>query len=244
MRRAFLALLAVSSLSVPAILNASGLFHKCDHCGRECEQHVLVECTVMVPMKVMETRVKYCLVEKTEEREETYTVFEAKPVKREIKKECCYLEDEVKEKKITQKECKIIDVPVSVAKNVKVPLIECVEEKVMKEVCTECGPVCVEETCMVEKARMVCDVVVEQKCEPRLVFEKTKKDIFYCVKTPKKQTIECAVEETVELVPVEKTRKVCVTVPKFEKQCYEVETVKMVPKKIQCCAKCSHAHKH
>lgn len=244
MRRAFLALVAVSALGVPALLNAAGILHKCDTCGKGCEQHVLVECTVMVPMKVMETRVKYCLVEKTEERDEIYTVFEAKPIKREIKKDLCYLEDEVKTKKVTLSECKIVEVPVSIAKNVKVPQIECVEETVLKEVCTECGPVCVEEKHMVEKARMVDDVRVEQACEPRLVFDKVKKDIFYCVKTPKKQTIDCAVEETVELVPVEKTRKVCVTVPKFEKQCYEVETVKMVPKKIMCCAKCSHSHKH
>ncbi len=243
MRRTLLTLVAITALFAPALTKAAGLFGKCDHCGHQCDQRVLVECTVMVPMKVMETRMKSCLVETTEERDETYTVFHCEPVKKEIKKECCYLEDEVKTKTITESNCKIMDVPVSVAKNVKVPLIECVEECVQREVCTECGPVCVEEMVMVEKARMVDDVRVEQRCDPQLIFDVTKRDIFYCVKTPKKQTIECAVEETVKLVGVEKTRKVCVTVPKFVKQPVEVEVTKMVPKKIMCCVECSK-HRH
>lgn len=238
-----LALGFFGALLVPALLQAEGLLQRCHHCGTSCQPHKLVEKTIMCPVKVIETRVKPCVVEKCEEREEKYTAFKCVEDTRTIKKDCCYLLDEVKSKEIIEKQCQLVDVNVSRTKNVLVPHYEMVETCVQKQVCTLCGPVCVEEHCLEQKARLVPGSSDEQDCEKQLVFLETKKDLYYCVKTPKKHTIECAKETIFKLEPVVKTRKVQVMVPKIEYQPYEVEVTKMLPKKVLCCVPCSsHIH--
>jgi hypothetical protein len=239
--------LGIAVLSVitswPVFLSRPGigadLFHKCQQCGKACQQHVLVEKTVMVPTLVTEMRVKSCVVESCEERQETYTCFVVKPVTKPITKECCYLADEIKTKKVTTTVGKVVQNPLTRLKKIQVPQVELIEKTIMEQICTECGPACTEKTCVCEKTRLVDDFITEQDCEPQLIFEKTTKDIFYCVKTPKKYKIDCGEEVVMKLEPVEKTRTVMVMVPRIEKQAYEVEVTRMLPKKIQCCVECS-----
>ncbi len=221
-------------------LVANELPHRCHRCGKSCQPHVLVEKTIMVPMKVIEMRVESCVVENCEERAEKYTCFKVVPETKQIKKECGYLADEIKSKTITETEAKLVDVAVTKLKITKVPQIEVKEQVVQREVCTGCGKMCVEETCLCEKARMVEDHRTEQGCEKQLIFENTTKDIFYCVRTPKTHTIDCGEETVMKLVPYEKTRTVNVMVSKIEKRAVEVEVTRMVPKKIWCCEQCQH----
>lgn len=230
----------LGALLLPAISQAEGFLHRCAHCGQNCQAQMLVEKTVMCPVQVIETRVKPCLVETCEEREEKYTAFKCVPQTRTIKKELCYLLDEVKSKQIIDKKCQLVDIDVTRTKNVLVPAYELVETCVEREVCTKCGPVCVEECCIQEKARLAAGTVQEKDTDKQLVFLETKRDFFYCVKTPKKHTIDCANESFYKLEPVEKTRKVQVMVPKIEYVPYEVEVTKMLPKKVLCCIPCSH----
>ncbi len=213
--------------------------HGCERCGKACQQHVLVERTVMVPTLVTEKRLKTCIVENCEERDEKYTCFVVKPETTPISKECCYLADEIKSKTVTTSVGKIVQNPLTRLKKVQVPQVELIEKTFTEEICTECGVACVEKTCTCEKTTLVDDFVTEQDCAPQLIFERTTKDIFYCVKTPKKLKVDCGEETVMKLQPVEKTRKVMVMVPKIEKQVYEVEVTKMVPKKILCCVECS-----
>lgn len=242
-RRLFVAASVIASFMTVGLVANDGP-NQCQRCGNPCQTHVLVEKTIMVPMKVIEKRLETCVVETCEEREEKYTCFNVVPETRPFKKECSYLADEVKTKKITESQERLVDIPVTKLSFVKVPQIELVEQVVQKEVCTECGKMCVEETCLCEKARMVDSHCTTQKCEPQLIFEKTTKDIFYCVKTPKKYTIDGGEETAMKLVPVEKTRTVSVMVPKIEKNVIEVEVTRMVPKKILCCEKCACGHSH
>ena len=236
----YLALVFVNMFLLPAMLLAGD--NCCSSCGKQCESHTLVECTIMCPVKVIETRLKPCVTCVCEEREEKYLAFKVEPEERVIKKECCYLLDEVKSKEITEKDCQIVDINVAKVHNIKVPQYEMVEVVRQKEICTECGPMCVEETCLEERARMVDDICVEQACEKQLIMHETKKEIFYCVKTPKKQTLECTEETAYKLVPVQKTRKVMVDVPKIEYKPYEVVVTKNVPKKVICCQACANKH--
>ena len=240
-RRLFVAASAIFSFMTIGSVANDGLL-QCHRCGKTCQTHTLVEKTIMVPMKVIETRLESCVVENCEEREEKYTCFNVVPNTKQIKKECDYLADEVKTKKVTKTDPKLVDISVTKLTMIKVPQIELAEQTVLKEVCTECGKMCVEETCLCEKARMVDDHRTEQTCQAQLIFEKTTKDIFYCVKTPKKYTIDCGEETSMKLVPVEKTRKVNVMVPSIEKRSVEVEVTRMVPKKILCCEKCACGH--
>lgn len=230
----------LGTLLMPAMLQAEGLFHRCEHCGKSCESQMLVEKTIMCPVQVIETRVKPCLVEKCEERVEKYTAFQCVSAERIIKQECCYLLDEVKSKEIIEKNCQLVDMDVLRTKKVLFPAYEMVETCVEKEICTKCGPVCVEECCLQEKARMAPGTCVEEDTQKQLVFLETKKDFFYCVKTPKKHIVETANEKFYRLVPIEKTRKVQVMVPKIEYVPYEVEVTKVLPKKVLCCVPCSH----
>lgn len=240
---AILFALTICGIAIPTRSFANDLFHKCQQCGKACQQHVLVEKTVMVPTLVTEKRLKSCVVENCEEREEKYTCFVVKPETKPITKECCYLADEIKSKTVTTTAGKIVQNPLTRLKKVQIPQVDLIEKTVMEVVCTECGPACVEKTCTCEKTTLVDDWVTEQDCAPQLIFERTTKDIFYCVKTPKKLKIDCGEETVMKLEPVEKTRKVMVMVPKIEKQVYEVEVTRMVPKKILCCVECNrHAH--
>lgn len=222
----------------PVSTFADGLLHKCDRCGKGCSEHILVEKTIMVPTVITEKRSRNRIEVTCEEKEEKYTCFYVKPETKKITKECCYLADEVKSKTITVTEGKLIENPKTVLKKIQVPHTELVEKIIQEQVCTECGPICVEKNCICEKTTLEDSFTTEQGCEPQLIFEKTTKDIFYCVKTPKKQVIDCGEETVMKLEPMEKTRKVMVNVPKIVKEVYEVEVVRMIPKKVMCCVEC------
>lgn len=217
----------------------------CESCGAQCGKHRLVARTVMVPKTVIETQVKSCLIYKTETREETYTVFKRVPDERKIYKEVCYLDDEVKSKEITETNCKLVEIPVTKECKTKVPVSEFQQGVRLKECCDQCGnKICVEEPCCCEVVREVDGIKSECVEEIQVVFEKTKRTIDYCVKTPKKSK-ELVCEETAyKLVPVEKTRTVEVQVPEYVKQPCEVKVRKMVPQTIYCCEKCCDNHHH
>ena len=212
---------------------------RCDHCGSACNTHQLVKKTVMVPCEVTETQLKTCVVKREVEKEETYTVFKRVPVTRKFEKETCYLEDEVKTQTIECKQCKQVENPVVRTFAVNVPVTETHMGTRQREVCTHCGKVCIEEPCQCQVTRMQRDMRTSNYCEKDVVFETTKKEISYCVKTPKKHTEFCAEETVYVLEPVEKTRKVVVCVPEIIKQPVDVKVVKMLPKTIYCCEKCA-----
>lgn len=212
----------------------------CDVCQARCHQRQLVKKTIRVPCQVVETRMKSCVVEKIEEREETYTEFKRVPVTKTYNKVTCYLDDEVKTKEITEKKCKRVTVPVEVEYSVNIPIKEIREGVRRTSRCTECGEICVEEPCQCEVTRLARGR--HTKCSERtqVVFETTKKQIDYCVKVPKKHEEFCFSESYYKLEPVEKTRTVQVCVPEIVKRPVEVETTKMLPAVIYCCEKCRH----
>ncbi len=228
----------VTILSVAPVVVQGDHLLRCHRCGKGCQPHRLVEKTIMVPKTVVELRGQNCVVTKEEEREETYTVFVMEPQKREYKKECWYLDDEIKEQLITKIEPKLVSVPVHRVDHVKVPETVCTEETRCREECSKCGPVCVCETCPVEKTYLHDATQESDYCEKQLVIDKSKCTIFYCVKTPKSFKIPCAEENYYTLKPVEKTRKVKVCVPKIERQSVEVEVTKMMPCKVLVCEAC------
>ena len=233
-------------LIVFLLLGSTGITvdaQQCCQCGKHGTECHLVKKTIMVPTLVTETRIKTCVIEKEVEREETYTVFKQVPVKKQYKKECCYLADEVKTKTITQTKCHRVQNPVSRTVAVKVPVEECYEGTCTQRVCDECGrEVCVETPCMCKKTTLEKEFRSDCTSVEEVVFEKIKKDIDYCVKTPKKHTELCSEETTYKLEPVEKTRKVVVCVPELVKQPVEVKVTKMLPKTIYCCEKCGSLH--
>jgi hypothetical protein len=192
----------------------------------------------------METRARSQVIYKTEQREETYTVFRRVPKTQKFTKERCYLDDEVRTQMITEKKCHRVMNPVIRMEHVNVLEPEVREMVVSKQPCTDCDKVCTEEPC-------VCTVMVKRPdvrtrvCEtPDVVFSESKRQIDYCVKVPKKQTIPCAEETVYELVPVEKKRTVEVCVPEIIKEAIEVPVKKMVAKKILCCKSCCGKFHH
>lgn len=214
---------------------------QCEQCGEPCREYDLTPCTVMVKKLVLETRIKTEIIQVKEQREETYTVFMKKPVRREYVKERCFLADDVKTQTVIDKKCQIIDVPVTRTYTVKVPHCE------VRDLPCECA------ACSAKGAKPTThptEVVIETKeqrmehcTEPRLAIATTKKDITYCVKVPKKVKEVCAVEETMELVPVERKRLVDVCVCKVVKKPCEVTVCKWVPMERNCCGKCVTHHK-
>jgi hypothetical protein len=209
----------------------------CQRCGSSCQTCQLVECTVYVPVTVMETRARSRVIYKTEQREETYTVFKRVPKTQKFTKERCYLDDEVRTQTITEKKCHRVTNPVIRMEHVHVYEPQ-IREIVPPGSCTDCDKVTTEEPC-------TCTVMVKRPdvrtrtCEqPDVVFSETKRQIDYCVKVPKKQTIPCAEETVFELVPVEKKRTVEVCVPEILKEAIEVPVQKMMAKKILCCKTC------
>lgn len=238
-RRWFWPVLGLVTLlaAAPAAVQGDHLL-RCHRCGKNCQPHRLVEKTVMVPKTVVELRGKNCIVTKEEEREEKYTVFVMKPDKRAYKKECWYLDDEVKEQKIKKIEPKLVSVPVHRTDHIKIPETVCTETTRCHEQCTKCGPVCVCETCPVEKTYLHDGISESDYCEKQLVIDQTECTIFYCVKTPKSHKIPCAEEDFFNLVPEERTRKVTVCVPKVERTTVEVEVTKLVPCKVLVCETC------
>lgn len=215
---------------------------RCHHCGKHCETQHLVEKTVVVPMQICELRGKNCVVMKSVEREEKYTVFVMKPDKRVYKQKVCYLDDEVREQVILKIEPKLVSVPVNRLTHTKVPQTICSEVERCREECTLCGPVCVCEVCPTYKTVLVDSLDNQTYNETQLVVDKSTCNIAYMVKTPKSKTIDCAEEEFYHLVPVERTRKVCVEVPVIERKNVEVEVTKMVPCKILVCETCKSHH--
>jgi hypothetical protein len=235
---------AAAVLSAAPVASYGNHLLRCHHCGKNCQTHQLVEKTVMVPRRVVEVRGQNCVVMKSVEREEKYTVFVLKPDKREYKKKICYLDDEVKEQVITKIEPKLVSVPVARVNHIKVPETVCREEERCREVCTKCGPECVCEVCQVEKTYLVDSVASQQTKETQLVMDKSQCNIAYLVKTPKSYTIPCAEEEFYHLVPVERSRKVTVELPVIEKKNVEVEVTRMVPCKILVCEACRSSNHH
>jgi hypothetical protein len=216
---------------------------RCSDCGQPCREYDLTCCTVMVPAKVVETRMESRVVKAMEDREETYTVFVKKPVTRKYVKEYCYLANDVKTTTVVEKECHVVTVPVERTYSVKVPTREIREIPVCKPGCAHCA----------EKGTkpetQTCEVIVEktemrqETCEePRLVIEKKSHDITYCVMVPKKETQVCAEEVTYELVPVEQKRIVQVCVPRVEKYPVDHVVCKMVPQERECCKSCAAKH--
>lgn len=217
---------------------------RCHHCGTHCQPGRLVKKTITVPTVVTETRLKTCIVKTMQEREETYTVFKRVPVKKTYNKETCYLDDEVRTKTITKKNCKRVKLPVTTDYAVNVPVEEFRPKTIHKELCSDCGKACIEEPCMCKVTRMTRDVRSKQCERDDIVFETIKKEINYCVKVPKKHTEFCREETVYKLEPVEKTRKVTVCVPEIIKKPVEVKKVKMLKKTIYCCEKCHKKHVH
>jgi len=239
---AFACLLLVTSANPSTACDRCGrdggcAFH-CECCDCECCPCQLTERTIMVPMCVTETHMKVQIVETMKEREETYTVFQSVPKKRTYSKECCYLETEVKSKDITVEQCRRVQNPVTLEDTVKIPITEFHESVCQREICTICGKVCIEEPCTCQVTRTADMPRVQECMRQDVVFEECKKTIDYCVKTPKFDKKECAVETVCELVPVQKTRKVQVCVPEAVKVPCDVKVTRMVAKKIVCCDEC------
>ncbi len=215
---------------------------KCDRCGSACQHGELVECTVYVPVTVVETRMKSRVVKNVEQREEKYTAFKRVPVTRSVTKEHCYMDDEVRTKKITEKKCHLVRNPVVRTIHVNRYVPEMREYSVTREICTDCGKICVEEPCQCMVMRKQPDIVSENCEEVDVVFETREREISYCVKVPKKEEIPCYEETVYKLQPVEQTRMVEVCVPEVIKEPCEVMVRKMIPKKILCCRTCSKHH--
>ena len=232
-----LALLLASTIVVPFTLAGHG--EQCGSCGSPCDTHRLVKKTIMVPCVVTETRMETSVVKKQVEKEETYTVFRRVPVKRKFEKETCYLADEVKTQMIETKQCHQVENPVVRTFAVDVPVTSTETVMRKREVCTDCGKVCIEEPCTCQVTRMQRGMQTTEYCEKDVVFSTTKKEISYCVKVPKKRTEFCAEETTYVLEPVERTRTVMVCVPEIIKKPVDVQVVKHVPKTIYCCEKCA-----
>lgn len=210
----------------------------CCVCGDCCKPQTAVVKTVMVPTMVAETRIKYVMETKTEERELPYTVFKRVPVTRKYTQDRCYLADETRTKVITWKQCRQVKNPVVRTHTVQVP-----ETEIRTGTRTVCR--CIDGQQVRCEEPYTCEVTVmrpetrSSNCvQPDVVFE-TKSDVIsYCVKTPKKHTVTCAEETIYKLVPVEKTRKVTVCVPVKVPKPVEVTVCRMVPKTVICCPKC------
>ena len=215
---------------------SSGQQPSCMVCGA-CT--CVVTKTIMCPVQITETRVKYVTETKTEEHELPYTVFQRVPVTRKYDRECCYLADETKTKVITWKECRRVNNPTVQTYTTQVPETECRVGTRQVCRCIDGENVMVEEPYNCEVTVLRPDVGSKNCNQPDVVFE-TKSDVLsYCVKTPKKHTVECAEETVYKLEPVEKTRKVSVCVPVKVAQPVEVTVCRMVPKTIICCNACA-----
>jgi hypothetical protein len=199
----------------------------------------MVECTVMVPMEVVETRMKTCIVKSQEEREETYTVFRCVPVKRTYYRKSCYLADDIKTKEIKEEKCRLVDNHVERKYKVQIPEKAVREVMEKKQVCTKRGLECVEVPCEREVTVLREETRTCHTTQPQLVIETSKRTIDYCVKVPKEHKEVCTEDTICTLQPVEKTRKVTVCVPKIVKKPVNVTVCRMVPQTVSCCPKCA-----
>ncbi len=205
----------------------------CSQCGVCCCP--LVECTVMVPMTVTETRVQNYIVWKHVDREETYTVFRRVPEKQEFKKECWYLDDEVETKKIKAETCHLVNNPAIQTYRVNVP--HC-------EIETPASDPCMEDACPKTVVRLRKEVRTNDCERPQLVFETNTCTIDYCKKVPKKYEIPCMEETTYKLVPESRTRTVSACVPVVMRKPVDVTVQRMVPKTVVCCPACAAKLRH
>ena len=243
-------LLTISLCCIQTPLVVSGE-PNCPCCGCSCSKDCLVPVTIKVPTMVTVQRMKSILVTKTEEREQTYTVFKRVPVKKKYYKECCYLDDQVKTKMIEKKRCQLVKNDATVKFEAKIPLTE-YQYHYPPCQCQDCNDPAAQDACNDASCPCkVCKVTrlgVEERtaqCErPDVIFHKEKCEIDYCVKVPKRDKQVCMEETVYELVPIEKTRKVTVCVPEYIKVPHEVEVCMMVPKTIWCCPKCCKGKKH
>jgi hypothetical protein len=215
----------------------------CAECGATCPACDVAECTVLVPMEVVELRMQTCVRYENQERQETYTVFERVPEKRSYNRDCWYLDDEVQRQTIEEKKCQVVMNPVVRTYKVQVPMTEMREGMVRQEICTPTGKECVEVPCKREVTYLREEERTCTREEPDVVFLTTKREIDYCIKVPKKETKVCAEETVYQLVPVQKTRTVQACVPKLVKEPVEVTVCKMVPKTISCCTGCASRHR-
>jgi len=199
----------------------------------------LVTCTVMKPVTVTETRVKNCVVTKEVEREETYTVYRRVEESREFKRKVCFLDDEIKSKKITEESCRVVQNPVIQTYRVKVPVCEQHTEMVQAEQCMDGQMVLVEEPCTKCVTREREEVRTRECTEPQVVWDQKTCTIDYCVKVPKTREVPCTEETVLKLEPVIKTRKVTVCVPEIERQTYDVQVTKMFPETVCVCEHCA-----
>jgi hypothetical protein len=210
----------------------------CSRC-RASDQHCqLVECTVMVPTMVAETRIQTCVVMRKEEREETYTAFKRVPVQRQFTCKYCYLDTEIKDQAITEQDCHIVCNPVTSTSTVMVP------EKQVRPVEQHQKGTADKAGCADEPRSCEVTVLRPEKCtttceERDVVFSTTKRDISYCVKVPKWKTEVCTEQTVYKLEPVEKKRTVQVCVPEVVKTPVEVMVCRMVPQTVACCVPCA-----
>jgi hypothetical protein len=213
-------------------------------CGVGCSPTCLVTKTIMCPMQITETQVRYVTETKTEEHELPYTVFQRVPVTREYSRECCYLADETKTKVISWKECRRVDNPTVQTYTAQVPETECRVGTRQDCRCIDGQQVLVEEPYDYQVTVLRPEVRSRNCNQPDVVFE-TKSDVLsYCVKTPKKHTVPCGEETVYKLVPVEKTRKVSVCVPVQVAKPVEVTVCRMVPQTVVCCQSCAREMEH
>ncbi len=219
-----------------AVTNVVAAGDCCPKCGASCR---LVECTVMVPVTVTETRVKNCIVKKEVQRQEEYSVFRRVDASQEFKKEICYLDDEIKSKEITQERCKVVNNPAIQSYRVKVPVCQEETHMVQTERCIDGEMVLVEEPCTKTVMREIEEVRERECTRPQLVFDEQKCTIDYCVKTPKTHTVPCAEETYFKLERETRTRDVTVCVPEIERRTYDVQVTKMYPKTVHCCPECA-----
>lgn len=229
-------------LALAAPTAAPGNGGCCDVCGTQCSQYRLVARKVRVPVVVTETRLKSSIVEKMEERKETYTVFKRVPVTQKIMTEKCFLDTEIKTKTITKKKPIRVKNPVLRAYPVTVPYQEIEHSTVQREGCSGCGKICDEQPCTRCVIRERTEIRSDQCEREDVVIETTKRDISYCVKVPKMRKELCLEETIYKLVPVEKTRTVTVCVPEVVKTPVETKIRKMVTKTVYCCEKCNRKH--
>ena len=193
----------------------------CADCGGAVQKCELVDRVIMVPKMCIETVMKTRCIQVKETRDEIYTVFQMKPVKRQITQEKCYLVDEVRTKQIETEKCHIVDVPEITTYPPKS--------------CQTCG----------DKGKGGVEVskgATDNGCRKVVGTAVTKSEISYCVQVPKYKTEVCSEIETYELVPVERTRTVSVCVPRIEEYPCDITVTKMFPQTIQCCSTCALHH--
>ena len=235
--------LALSGLSAARLKAESGKQGTCYRCGKSCE---LVECTVMAPTTVLETRMKPQVVFVQEKRVEKYTVFVLEPQEPEtFKKTYWYLKDEIKTQEITEERCQIVMNPVIREHKVQVPVQElhtfppadggCATSQKLGEAGSEAGS-CQREVTVMREEIQACTTT-----EPQVVINTTKRTIDYCIKVPESYVVECGTETKYKLVPKPKMeeREVWVCVPKIEHVPVSVEVCRMVPQTVLCCTGCA-----